>query len=144
MVVGRLKFKKILLLILAVGLTFLVLVSPKIFYLFRDLLNPNKIIVKTTEEFNIEELDIFWSVGQGTPIPVFSDGQELNVSFKEYGDNGFDIVYKGDTLLSFYYLKTNYWHGHRHIISLTRDSLTVEITGPDKKGTYKKKLWTTD
>jgi hypothetical protein len=128
--------------LLSIGFLFLIAVAPRKPYVLREFFNPNKIIVNASDEINIKYIDIYWFAEHGKPMKVYSKGRELNVSYKEYGFNHFDILYKGDTLLSFYYFKTNNWHGHRHNITLTRDSITVEIKGPDKEGIYSSELRT--
>lgn len=102
-------------------------------YFFRDVLNPNKIIIKANEDINIDQVEVFWESAAYESKKVFSKGKELKVKYKEYGDNNFYVLHKGDTIVKFYYFKTNNWHGHKHFISLNKDSVVVKITGPDDK-----------
>jgi len=125
----------ILFLILMVSFVFL-LAYPSILYSLRDILNPNKIIVKTSSEINIDNINIIWHTGGQNPINIYSNGKEAKITYKEYGDNYFIVTYNNDTLVTFGYFKTNNWHGHKHTILINKDDIKVSIKGPDERSFF--------
>ncbi len=105
------------------------------FYELREYLNQNSIELVTNDNLNSNEITIYWQseVNNGE---VIKNGQLTDLIYKEYGINRFSILYKKDTIKKFMYFKSNNWHGHKHIIVLSKLNDTeveanVEIVGPD-------------
>ena len=104
------------------------------FYELREYLNKNSISINTNNNLDINKVDVYWysdfKNGQ-----IIKNGKATNLVFKEYGPNKFVILYDKDTVKEFIYGKSNSWHGHKHLISLSKKNKNIEveikIVGPD-------------
>ncbi len=135
-----LKYSAITILItLLTGIAIIIYFSynPNDYYELREYLNKNSMIIKTTKNIDIDKVDVYWfsdfKSGQ-----VIKSGKTTNLVYKEYGSNRFVVLYKKDTVKKFVYGKSNNWHGHKHIISLSKKEnknikVEVQIIGPDIK-----------
>lgn len=103
-------------------------------YELREYMNPNSIEINTSNNLNINRINIYWN-SETKAGQIVKNGKETNLIFKEYGPNSFTVLYEKDTIKQFTYFKTNNWHGHKHIISLSRNNENIKtefkIIGPD-------------
>ncbi len=109
--------------------------NPSRFYEMREYLNQNSIVINTDDNLDINKVNIYW-VSETNDGQIIKNGQSTGLIFKEYGPNRFTILYERDTIKKFMYYKSNNWHGHKHLISLSKEKnkkteVSVEIIGPD-------------
>ena len=110
---------------------------PEKFYEWRAYFNSNTIVLHTKNGIDKNSVNIYWksdyNAGQ-----IIKNGKSTPLLFKEHGVNNFIICYKKDTIKTFSYGKTNNWHGHEHIITLSKNknekiNTIVEVNGPDTR-----------
>jgi len=138
------KKQKAILLFVGLGLIILVgfLLKPTYFYLLREKANPNSINLVNHSSLDINDFIIKWSKGNKNQKPIYEHGKDLNVRFKEYGDNFFYVYFKEDSLIGqFHQFKYNNWHGHDYTFEIgeSKEGINVEwsVKGPDEERTYK-------
>ncbi len=105
------------------------------FYQLREYFNQNSIVINTDDNLDINRVNIYW-VSETNDGQIIKNGRSTGLIFKEYGPNKFTILYERDTIKKFMYYKSNNWHGHKHLISLSKEKnkkieVSVQIIGPD-------------
>ncbi len=109
--------------------------NPNRFYELREFFNKNSISIYANNNLNKHKVDIYWysdfKSGQ-----VIKNGKITDLAYKEYGPNKFIVLYEKDTIKEFIHYKSNNWHGHQYLISLSKGNnkninAEIEIIGPD-------------
>ncbi|WNJ17892.1 hypothetical protein [Pontibacter sp. G13] len=101
----------------------------------RNIENPNFMEMENHSDLPTANFKVVWSASGATPLTLFEQGHDNQLTFKEYGANYFSILYGDSLVAQFRQFKHNNWHGHRYMFNIQdlNDSLDIDlqIEGPD-------------
>lgn len=103
----------------------------------RNLENPDSIVLVNLSNLSTNDLKVIWNATGTESQTLFENGTDAKETFKEYGHNYFQLLFKDSVLAEFRQFKYNNWHGHQYTFHIQQlnSSLAIKllIEGPDTR-----------